>query len=89
MNADERYLFDLMGYVIIPDVLTAEEVKQCNQAIDHHIGQLREMPNSLAGGSEALAGTSHRKDMGGCYLGTVLGVNLFGSYWFILTFCRI
>ncbi|MEE3193077.1 MAG: phytanoyl-CoA dioxygenase family protein [Candidatus Poribacteria bacterium] len=65
MNADERYLFDLMGYVIIPDVLTAEEVKQCNQAIDHHIGQLREMPNSLAGGSEALAGTSHRKDMGG------------------------
>ena len=27
MNADERYLFDLMGYVIIPDVLTAEEVK--------------------------------------------------------------
>ena len=45
--------------------LTGEEVKRCNQAIDHHIGQLREMQDSLAGGSGALAGTSHRKDMGG------------------------
>ena len=65
MNADEKYLFDLMGYIIIPDALTGEEVKRCNQAIDHHIGQLREMQDSLAGGSGALAGTSHRKDMGG------------------------
>ena len=27
MNADETYLFDLMGYIIIPDALTGEEVQ--------------------------------------------------------------
>ncbi|MFP6720835.1 MAG: phytanoyl-CoA dioxygenase family protein [Candidatus Poribacteria bacterium] len=65
MNEDEKYLFDLMGYVIIPDALTDTEVKTCNQAIDHHTELLRERQDSLAGGSEALAGTSHRKDIGG------------------------
>ena len=65
MNADEKYLFDLMGYIIIPGALTSEEVKKCNQSIDRYIGQLRERQDSLAGGSAALAGTSHRKDMGG------------------------
>ncbi|HIC18081.1 TPA: hypothetical protein EYO77_08210, partial [Candidatus Poribacteria bacterium] len=65
MNEDEKYLFDLMGYVIIPDALTDTEVKTCNQAIDHHTELLRERQDSLAGGSEALAGTSHCKDMGG------------------------
>ena len=65
MNNDKKYLFDLMGYVIIENALTPEEVDRCNAAIDHHIDQLKERENSLVGESKALAGTSHRKDLGG------------------------
>jgi len=65
MNEDEKYLFDLNGYLVLREVLTAEEVKQLNDGIDQHIRQLNEMDRSLSGSSKALAGTSHRKDMGG------------------------
>ena len=37
MNEDQKYLFDLTGYLIVENALTAEEVAQCNAAIDHHI----------------------------------------------------
>ena len=48
MTDDEKYLFDLTGYLIIPEVLTSEEVESCNTAFDHHIDQLTEYPRSLA-----------------------------------------
>ena len=32
MNQEERYLFDLNGYLVIEDVLTEEEVALANQA---------------------------------------------------------
>ena len=41
MNEDQKYLFDLTGYLIVENALTAEEVAQCNAAIDHHIEGLR------------------------------------------------
>ena len=59
MNEDEKYLFDLMGYLVIPNALTTEEVDACNQAIDHNIELLRERESSLASGSEALARTAY------------------------------
>ena len=65
MNEDQKYLFDLTGYLIVENALTAEEVAQCNAAIDHHIEGLRERDSSLAGGSAALTGIAHRMDMGG------------------------
>jgi ectoine hydroxylase-related dioxygenase (phytanoyl-CoA dioxygenase family) len=65
MNEDERYLFDLNGYLVVKAVLTADEVAHCNAAIDHHSDQLTAMDRSLAGDSEALAGTSRRRDLGG------------------------
>jgi hypothetical protein len=65
MTDDERYLFDLTGYLVIRDALSSEEVELCNKAIDHHVDQLREREGSLAGGSEALEGSSQRLDMGG------------------------
>ena len=58
MTDDQKYLFDLGGYLVIENVLTPEEVASCNQAIDHHIGQrtvaapervLSEESKSLAG----------------------------------------
>ena len=65
MNQDEKYLFDLTGYIIIKNALTKEEVKACNRSIDHHIQFLHEREDSLAGGAKPLAGTSYRKEMGG------------------------
>ena len=65
MNDDERYLFDLNGYLVLRGVLSQEDLELCNAAIDHHVDDLNERDGSLAGGSEALAGTSHRRDLGG------------------------
>ena len=65
MNEDEKYLFDLNGYLVLRGVLTKEDVELCNAGIDHHIDQLNEREGSLAGGSASLAGTSHRRDLGG------------------------
>lgn len=36
MTDDEKYLFDLNGYLVVRGVLTPEEVKQANLAIDQH-----------------------------------------------------
>ena len=48
MNDTEKYLFDLNGYVIVEDVLSADEVARCNQAIDHHAEGIRERPGELS-----------------------------------------
>jgi ectoine hydroxylase-related dioxygenase (phytanoyl-CoA dioxygenase family) len=34
VNDDERYLFDLMGYLVVEDVLTAAELRELNELID-------------------------------------------------------
>lgn len=65
MNEDEKYLFDLNGYLVLKEVLTAAEVAQLNQGIDHHSDQISEIDRSLAGGSKVLEGTSRRKGLGG------------------------
>ena len=65
MNEDEKYLFDLNGYLVLRNVLSATEVQALNGGIDHHIHQLNEMERSLSADSKALLGSSHRKDMGG------------------------
>ncbi len=65
MTDDEKYLFDLTGYLVLRDVLTPEEVERCNAAIDKHVDRLQEMEQSMAVGSKALEGTSHRRDLGG------------------------
>ena len=65
MTEDERYLFDLTGYLVIKDVLTPEEVERCNAAIDHHFDQAKEIDRSLSGSSKTLSGTSRRIDLGG------------------------
>ena len=65
MTEDERYLFDLTGYLVIKDVLTPEEVERCNAAIDRHFDQAKEIDRSLSGNSKTLSGTSRRIDLGG------------------------
>jgi hypothetical protein len=40
MTEDERYLFDLNGYLILRGVLSEEEVRICNEALDDNCEQL-------------------------------------------------
>ena len=35
MNEEEKYLFDINGYIVVRDVLTADEISAANAAIDH------------------------------------------------------
>ena len=48
MNDLERYLFDLQGFLVVEDVLAADEVVRLNGAIDRHTdsilyGPMREL----------------------------------------------
>jgi ectoine hydroxylase-related dioxygenase (phytanoyl-CoA dioxygenase family) len=67
MNEDEKYLFDINGYLVVEQVLTPDEVALCNAAIDHHAEHINERTGelSLSGDSTTLKGTSGRGDMGG------------------------
>ncbi len=67
MNEDEKYLFDLNGYILIEKVLTPDEIALANQAIDRHLdqGTIRSGERSLSGGSPTLKGEHGRGDLGG------------------------
>lgn len=67
MNDYEKYLFDLNGYLVVEDALTPEEVRACNEAIEHSRDRIRIRPEeqSLSGGSTALKGRHGRGDLGG------------------------
>ena len=42
MTEDEKYLFDLNGFLIIRGVLTPEEVEEANRVIDNHAHEMIE-----------------------------------------------
>ena len=42
MNEEEKYLFDINGYIVVRDVLTADEISAANAAIDHHADRIQE-----------------------------------------------
>jgi hypothetical protein len=65
MTDDERYLFDLNGYLVVENVLTPEEVVQANEAIDHHRDQIKIHWENLAEGSPTLTGVQGRGELGG------------------------
>ena len=67
MTEYEKYFFDVNGYLIVEDILSPEQVKALNEAIDHNPDKirLRQGELSLAGGSPALEGTHGRGDIAG------------------------
>mmetsp|Transcript_18039 Transcript_18039/g.34204 ORF Transcript_18039/g.34204 Transcript_18039/m.34204 type:complete len:246 (-) Transcript_18039:530-1267(-) len=67
---DERYLFDLNGFLVLRGVFSADEVKQANDAIDHHLKEIKErqepeLRNTRAKTPLSGDGVSGRKDLGG------------------------
>ena len=48
VSEEEKYYFDLRGYLVVRNALTAEEVGECNAAIDHFADQISAYPGTLA-----------------------------------------
>lgn len=65
MTADEKYLFDVHGFVVIKDLLSNDEVVAANLAVDAHADQIQLRPNDLSLDSKSLQGNEGRGDLGG------------------------
>ena len=69
MSDDERYLFDLNGFLIVRNVLTPDEVKEVNEIIDKHQEEMIQRNDAAL--RNAVQGTNFygsgpgRKDLGG------------------------
>ena len=66
MTEDEKYLFDLNGYLVVENVLSSDEVLKANQAIDRHLDRGRYRPQELstAKDASALKGDFGRGELG-------------------------
>jgi hypothetical protein len=71
MTEDERYLFDLNGYLIVRNVLTPDEIARCHVAIDRHVSDAvpRSDPNlrNAIEGSPMYGSGPPRLDLGGIF----------------------
>eukprot|EP01083_Nonionella_stella_P096857 272313_1 len=69
MTEDERYLFDLNGFLIIRNVLTPEEIKEANEIIDKRQKKMIERKEgalrNAVEGTEFYGSGPGRKDLGG------------------------
>lgn len=68
VSEEEKYFFDLRGYLIVRSALSAAEVQACNDAIDHYADEIKPRAiddGGLARGSSALAGTEGRRELSG------------------------
>ncbi len=54
MTDNEKFLFDLRGYLVLEDVLTADEVALANEAVEKHEHLIRNRPAGLAQESDEL-----------------------------------
>jgi len=67
MNDEERYLFDLNGYLVLPGVLGTAELSALHEAVDRHASAIRERgpAESLSGGAAPLQGARGRGELQG------------------------
>ena len=63
MNNEEKYLFDLNGYLVVEDILEPRLVQALNESLDHQDIRLREA--NLWEGAEVLKGKHGRGEYGG------------------------
>ena len=61
MNDDEKYFFDLRGFLVLRDVVDPELVERCNQAIDHNPHYLESPERRFEGESKALTSEVRQK----------------------------
>ena len=70
MTPEQKYLFDLNGFIVIRGVLSPEEIKAANAALDAHSPEFKEraesaLRNTRVGTPLAGDGKTPRLDMGG------------------------
>ena len=65
MTEEEKYYFDLRGYLIVRHALSPEEVEACNAAIDAFADQIRVDESHLSGNSSVLHGNQGRLELTG------------------------
>ena len=65
MTESEKYLFDVHGYLVIENALSAAEVAAANAAVDAHADQSNRRPGDLFRGSTTLEGEFGRGDLNG------------------------
>ncbi|MDE2809993.1 MAG: hypothetical protein OXN90_16375, partial [Gemmatimonadota bacterium] len=54
MTDDEKYFFDLNGYLVLRDVVDSDTIRRCNEAIDHYDDQIEVHERRFEGESKAL-----------------------------------
>ena len=54
MTDDEKYFFDLNGYLVLRDVVDPDTIRRCNEAIDHYDDQIEVHERRFEGESKAL-----------------------------------
>lgn len=62
MNDREKFLFDLQGFLVVPNFLTPVEVDELNAAVEANMDKCGEDDNHALGNSKTLVGT-HRRGM--------------------------
>ena len=65
MDESEKYLFDVHGYLLIENAVSAEEVAAANAAIDAHADETQGKFPDLSHGSTTLKGEKGRRDLEG------------------------
>ena len=68
VSEEEKYFFDLRGYLIVRGALSEEEINACNNAIDHYADEIKTRSvadGGLARGSKTLTGQEGRRELTG------------------------
>ena len=47
MTPEQKYLFDLNGFIVIRGVLSSEEITAAHEAMDAHAEEVRKFPEHL------------------------------------------
>ena len=63
MTDNEKFLFDLRGYLVIEDVLSPDEVAIANEAVDRHAHLIANRQPGLSHESEKLVGVTGRGEL--------------------------
>ena len=61
MTEEEKYLFDLKGFLVLRDVVDADTIARANSAIDHHFDQIETHERQFEGTSQALTSDVRQK----------------------------
>ncbi|MDA1190310.1 MAG: phytanoyl-CoA dioxygenase family protein [Candidatus Poribacteria bacterium] len=66
VSDEEKYFFDLRGYLVVPGALSPQEIDEANAALDAKMSLARNLAvGSLSRGAQALSGDSSRIELTG------------------------